>query len=151
MTGPLHNRVEQAFAELQSTQAAIVGAQQALAETSASVTTRNRALTVTVDAQSRVTDITFHSGAYRSMAPAELGALLVETINEAQDEASSKTTGMFQSLLPAGARLESLLTGSFDLDEMVGEALRAARTPLPGEPGFREQTTTPNDVEGHDE
>ncbi|MBX7266400.1 YbaB/EbfC family nucleoid-associated protein [Micromonospora sp. Llam7] len=151
MTGPLHNRVEQAFAELQSTQAAIVGAQQVLAGTSASVTTRNRALTVTVDAQSRVTEITFHSGAYRSLAPAELGALLVEAISEAQGEVVSKTMGMFQSLLPAGARLESLLAGSFDPDEMVGEALRAAQTPLPGEPGFRKQTTNPNSTEDHDE
>lgn len=137
MTGPLHNRIEEAFAELQNAQAAIAGAQETLAGSTSSFTTHNRALTVTVDSQGRLTEVVFHTGAYRSMAPAELGTLLVEAARAAQDDAAQSAMATFQAVMPGNGMLDHLFSGSLDLDEMVQEAVRTAGSPFPGEPGFR--------------
>ncbi|MEV0135000.1 YbaB/EbfC family nucleoid-associated protein [Dactylosporangium sp. NPDC050688] len=133
MTIPLHNQVEHAMAQLRATQDALDAVQRELSETTTSSTSRNRAVTVTVDGRGEITAITFPTGAHRSMAPAELGELLVETIREARQAASQTAVSLFTPLMPSGTNLGALLDGDLDLDGMIAEALQAATAPLPGE------------------
>lgn len=133
MSGSLDNAVEQAYAELARQRTALADIQQELASAQTTVTAKNRAVAVTVDSRGAVATIKFPTGAYRSMAAAELGQLLVETIGAARDQAVARTVERFQALLPAGMPTFDLLTGSLDpfdglpdVDEMVRTTLRAA-------------------------
>ncbi len=136
MTVPLHNQVEQAMARLRATQSALGSAQRELAETTTSSTSHNRAVTVTVDGHGEITAIAFPTAAYRSMASAELGDLMVETIREARQAATQTALDLFSPLLPKGSRLGQLFDGELDLDGMIGDALRLADVSLPGgQPG----------------
>src|SRR5512139_1934649 len=121
MTIPLHNQMEQAMARLRATQDALGGVQRELAETTTSSTAHNRSVTVTVDGHGEITTIAFPTGAYRSMAPAELGELLVETIREARQAASQTAVSLFTPLMPPGTKLGELLNGDLDLDGMIAD------------------------------
>lgn len=133
MSGPLQNTVEQAYAELTRQRAALVEIQRELAAAELTVTAKNRAVAVTVDSRGTATGIRFPTGAFRSMAAAELGQLLVETISAARDQMMARTVEQFQELLPAGMPMLDLLTATGDaggelpdLDEIVRTALRTA-------------------------
>jgi hypothetical protein len=67
------------------------------------------------------------------MAAAELGRLLVETIETARERALARAVAHFETLMPAGMPVLDLLTGASGdtggpsgLDEMVRVALREA-------------------------
>ncbi|MDP9792688.1 DNA-binding protein YbaB [Catenuloplanes nepalensis] len=136
MSSPLHNQVEAAYAELSRQRAALAEVQTGLASTTSTVTSRNRAVSVTVDSRGAVTEIRFPTGAQRSMASAELGALLVETIEAARSEAMHRTVAAFDGLLPEGLPVAELLLGSGpgddpvpDLSTLITEALRGTGGP----------------------
>ncbi|WP_176930749.1 YbaB/EbfC family nucleoid-associated protein [Actinacidiphila guanduensis] len=96
-----------------------------------SVRSKDRILTVTVTGQGELKDIQFHSTDYAAMAPAQLSAVLVETINSARKELSEKIRGLFSPLENGGSALRSVLTGGSDLDRMVGP-LRELLAPQAG-------------------
>lgn len=125
MTTPLHNGLEQAYAELARQKAALAEMQDRLSAVSASVTTRNRAITVTVDCRGNVSEIKFLTGAYRSMAPAELGALLVDAIAEAKQEVTAQAAGILQEVLP-GQSMFDIMRGEVDIESIVDEAVAEA-------------------------
>ena len=75
MTTPLHNSLEEAYAELVSQREALNDMQHRLAEAGTTVTSKNRAVSVTIDGQGRVSEIKFLTSGYRSMAPTELECL----------------------------------------------------------------------------
>lgn len=60
--------------------------QRRIAETSTVVDSRNKALTVTLDGHGELQDLKFNTTAYRSMAPAELSALILETLQKARGQ-----------------------------------------------------------------
>lgn len=133
MTTPLQNQVEQAMARLRETQDRLGAVQRELAETTTKSTSHNRAVTITVDGQGEISAVAFPTNAYRSMAPAELGDLLVATIRDARRAAAQTAAALYTPLLPGGSRLGDVLAGDLDLDGMISEAIRAANDPLPGE------------------
>ncbi|MFI5843121.1 YbaB/EbfC family nucleoid-associated protein [Catenuloplanes sp. NPDC051500] len=137
MSSPLHNQVEQAYAELEKKRAALSEVQGSLAGASSTVQSRNRAVAVTMSSRGVVTEIKFPTGAHRTMASAELGALLVETIEAAREEAMRRTMSAFEGLLPSGLPTADLLMGDgtdagLDLEALVSEALRASGGGAPG-------------------
>ncbi|WP_285680327.1 YbaB/EbfC family nucleoid-associated protein [Actinoplanes sp. NBRC 103695] len=121
MSSPLQNRLEQAMAEFEEHKAKVAGFEARIAEATTTVTSKNRAVTVTVNAQGEPTEVKFLTGAYRTMAPAELGTLIVETIRAAQDEARRKAASLFAELLPAGMPVLDMLTGPVDFDATLRE------------------------------
>ena len=125
MTTPLHNSLEEAYAELNRQRAALHETQRRLTELGATVTSPNRAVSVTVDHQGAVSEIKFLTSGYRGMAPAELGALLVETIAQARTEITGQVAEVLGQLMPGRSMLDAL-TGEFDLDEIMDEALAEA-------------------------
>jgi DNA-binding protein YbaB len=134
MSMPLQNQVEQAYARLQRQQQAINDIQASLQTAYSTVTSKNRAVAVTVNSKGVVTGIKFPTSAHRSMPGAELGSLLVETIEKARAQALATTVAAFESMLPAGLPMLELLTedpaaesgGRFNVDQLVAEALRTA-------------------------
>jgi hypothetical protein len=133
MSSPLHNQVEQAYAELERQRDALADIRRDLAAAQTTVTSKNRALAVTVDSRGAVTGIKFLTGGYRSMAAAELAQLLVDTIASARSHAMESTVERFRALLPPGMPLLDMINGAVDFDGMVRSALRAANDPWPGD------------------
>lgn len=121
MSNPLQDKIEQAFADLEHSQAAITAIQDELAAGSTTVTSKNRAVEVTVDGHGAVTEIKFPTKAYRTMAPAELGSLLVETLGEARRESEEAATNLMRTTLPDSGPLLAAFGGSTDFDTVLEE------------------------------
>lgn len=130
MTTPLHNSIEQTYEELARQREALHDMQRRLAETGATVTSKNRAVSVTLDGQGNVIDIKFVTGAYRGMPPAELGTLLVATIAEARASVTGQVAEILEEMMPGSSMLD-VLNGDFDLDEMMDEAISEAVSSQP--------------------
>ncbi|MGW4462617.1 YbaB/EbfC family nucleoid-associated protein [Micromonospora sp. NBC_01796] len=133
MSSPLHNQIEQAYAELERSQAALAGVQEELAGAQTTVTSKNRAITVTVDSRGDLVDIKFLTRSYRTMPSAELATLLIETIAEARTKAQAAVAATFQSVLPTGMSALDMINGTVDFEEMMREAIRIANEPFPGD------------------
>jgi DNA-binding protein YbaB len=132
MSSPLQNKIEQAYAEFEQQKVAISGFEREVAAAQTTVTAKNRAVSVTVDGRGDLVEIKFPTNLYRTMAPAELGSLLVETTKTARDQARESAADMFRGLVPAGVPVLDMLNGSVDFDEMMREAMRVVNESLPG-------------------
>jgi DNA-binding protein YbaB len=141
MTSPMHDRIEKAYAEFEKKKAAIAEFEQGMSSAQTTVTAKNRALTVTVDGRGDLVEVKFPTNAYRTMAPAELGNLLVETTKTAREQARESAAGVFESLLPSRAPILGMLNRSGNFDEMMQEAVRMVSETFPG-------TKLPADGEG---
>lgn len=133
MSSPLHNQIEQAYAELERSQAALAGVQEELDGAQTTVTSKNRAITVTVNSRGDLVDIKFLTRSYRTMPSPELATLLIDTIAEARTKAQAAVAATFQSVLPAGMSALDMINGTVDFDAMMREAIRMANEPFPGE------------------
>jgi len=123
MTAAFENQIEKAQAELDRTREALGALQKNLAGSSYSVTDKNRTLTVTADSAGEVTEVKFLNRAYRTMAQAELGSLLVETIRAARAKAVSDLAEKFSGVLPAAAPIMQMVDGGLDVDEFLDASL----------------------------
>jgi len=94
------------------------------------VTSKNRMVSATVDSKGKLVELSFKGNRYRSMAPAELASLIVETVGTAQENALKETLTAAAELIPH-ARKFAGLEGGLDLDGMFDEAVRIAERPLP--------------------
>ena len=133
MSASRENYVQEALEELRSQRERILKARAALTGRSTTVRSKDRSVAVTVDGRGAVTAIDFVSTKFRRMAPAELGSLLVETIEAARKEAAEQAAETFQPLFPAGVDLRAMLSGKVDFDQMFSDAIKASQEPLPGE------------------
>ncbi|MEV4352709.1 YbaB/EbfC family nucleoid-associated protein [Actinoplanes sp. NPDC049596] len=135
MTSPLHNRLEQVLADFEKRKTAIAGFEQDLRDESTTVTAKNRAVMAVVDGQGQLSEVKFLTNAYRSMAPAELAALVVETVKSAQHQAREKVAAKFQSLLPEGTPSLDIMSGPVDFDAAMKRILSTfdeVKRPFPG-------------------
>jgi DNA-binding protein YbaB len=118
MSSPFQEQLDQAMASLREQQAKIEGAQQKLRQGTFSARSKDRMVTATVDAQGELGELKFHTNEYRSMAPAELSAALVEVVAAARKQAAAKVAETFQPFLGAGAKLRESMTGGSDFEEL---------------------------------
>ncbi|MEV7929393.1 MULTISPECIES: YbaB/EbfC family nucleoid-associated protein [unclassified Kitasatospora] len=111
-------QIEQAMAALEEQQAKMAVAAKELQAATASVTSKDRMVTATVGAQGQVVSLVFHTTAYRSMAPAQLGQVLADVLNTARadiGERVAETMGAFSGL---GEALRASMTGGTELDDL---------------------------------
>lgn len=115
----LQEQIAAATDELREYQRNMVSVSRELANSTVSKRSKDRALTVEIGAGNALKEIKFHGTAYRTMAPAELSALLIETINAAQREFATK---MRDALLPYsgfGTKLRESLIGGTDVEKSI--------------------------------
>jgi DNA-binding protein YbaB len=122
MTGPFHDQIEKRQEQLRRSQAELAEVQQRLAGVQATATSKNRAITVTVDSQGEVVDIKFRTGAYRLMPGAELSQLLMDTIAAARNDAKTAVIDQFASVLP-DMPLRELMDGRLDFDTLMRQRI----------------------------
>lgn len=131
MTNPIHNEIERSAAELEQTVEQLSALQDQLQTSSYSATDRNRCLTVTVNSMGELTEARFTSSAYRTMAPAELGQLIVDTTRDARGRAMKAVVASLSGVLPSGLPIEELLSGDVRVDEVVSASMAEFESSLP--------------------
>ncbi|MEV7773076.1 YbaB/EbfC family nucleoid-associated protein [Kitasatospora sp. NPDC086791] len=112
-------QIAQAMTEMQSELARAEELQKEMFELTASVTSKDRMVTVKVGSQGQVVSMTFHTDAYREMAPAGLAKVLTDILNEARakvGEDIAERLGRFDGL---GETLRLNMTGGTELDEIL--------------------------------
>ncbi|MGW2250926.1 YbaB/EbfC family nucleoid-associated protein [Kitasatospora sp. NPDC001660] len=126
---PFAQQIEEAMETLREQQAKLAEATSKLQATTVSVTSKDRMVTAVLGAQGQVVSLTFHTTAYRSMAPAQLGMALADVLNQARADMGAKVTESLGSFEGLGETLRASMTGGTELDELLAP-LQAMR------PGF---------------
>jgi len=112
------------MAELLRTQERLRSVRAKLQEKPTKITSKDGMVTVAVDEGGEVTSIVFNTAKFRRMAPAELGAALVEVISQARAEARGRVISAYRSFLPEGMDLEKIMSGQASTDGMLAAAKR---------------------------
>ncbi|MFD0278101.1 YbaB/EbfC family nucleoid-associated protein [Kitasatospora sp. NPDC127111] len=119
-------QIDQALAALDEQQTRMAAVAKELEAATATVTTKDRLVTAKVGAQGQVVSLTFHSTAYRDMAPAQLGRVLTDVLNEARAEIGERVAASMSQFSGLGEALAGSMTGGAGLDDLL-EPLRSMR------------------------
>jgi DNA-binding protein YbaB len=111
--------IEQLTEEYEKARAHTVELRREISELTASATAPRETVKVTVGAQGDVRSIEFPAGAYKRMAPAELSAAVMATINEAKDKAQQMLSELMAPELPAGVNFLDVMQGKAELPAMT--------------------------------
>ena len=130
MSTPLQERMESTLAELRAQQQKIRDFGASMAAQTTALTSKNRMVSATVDSRGTLTELAFKGSRWRNLAPAELAALIVETVARAQETASKQAMKAAAGLMPAGFGFAGLTGGDLDLDGMFDAAVRLAEEPV---------------------
>src|SRR5438093_3702772 len=68
----------------------LVRLHESMGETTGTVRSRRKQVSATVDGHGELIDLKFHGQSYKTMEPADLAKLVMETIREARDEARAQ-------------------------------------------------------------
>lgn len=110
----IEQRLARAMAELQATEAAVARAEDELAHAESTVRSTDRSVEVTVSAQGDVTAVAFLDGKYRTMPAGQLGASVLEAVQEARARMARRVMATFEPFTRPHAEVPEL-TG-FDVD-----------------------------------
>jgi hypothetical protein len=92
---------EAALAALDAEERKLADLERTMAEETTTVRAKGRQLSMTFDGRGELTGVTFHGTRYRSIAPAELAHVLVETFREGRAQSMAKLNSfMGSSMLP---------------------------------------------------
>jgi hypothetical protein len=69
-----------------------------------------------------VTSIAFNTQKWRRMAPAELGAVLVEALRRARAQGRARLVEAYRPLLPEGLDPAKIMSGQFSVDGVFESA-----------------------------
>jgi len=83
-------------------------------------------ITITLDGGGEITSIDFNTAKFRRMAPAELGAALVDTIRQARAQSRKETLNAYRSFIPSGVGLDGLFDGKANVNAIFDDAVRKA-------------------------
>ncbi|GLY73781.1 YbaB/EbfC family nucleoid-associated protein [Actinoallomurus iriomotensis] len=119
MSSPLTEQIEQAMVRLKEHRDRMEEVRAELREATASVTSKDRMVTAKVGPQGQVVALTFHTTAYRAMAPAELGDVVADVLNEARAKLGEQVVEKMRSLSGIGEALRHSMTGGTELEELL--------------------------------
>src|SRR4051812_12549200 len=115
--------LNEAMAELEKQRASLTRLHAGMEEVTGSARSKRRQVSVSVDARGDITELKFHGTAYRSLSPAELADIIVETIREAKQSAQSTLAESLRDVLPADAEVAEIVSGRYDWGTAFGDAL----------------------------
>ncbi|GAA3558680.1 hypothetical protein GCM10022222_47780 [Amycolatopsis ultiminotia] len=87
-------------------------------------TSARREVSATVGRTGELTELSFPTGAYRRMAPAELASVIVQTVAAAREKSMAAAAEAMAPMLPPGISAQDLMSGKVDVN-----ALFSARVP----------------------
>lgn len=126
LLGSMSEEIEQAMEALRVQQRKAEEIQAELARSCATVTSKDRMVTAKVGPQGQVLALTFHTTGYQEMAPAQLGRLLTDLLNEARAAMGEQVIRAMKQFDGVGDALRLSLSGGSGLDRLL-EPLRAMK------------------------
>jgi DNA-binding protein YbaB len=124
MGASAEQRLDEILAEYRRKRDGVLRMQRQLADTKATVTSRDRVVSATVDAVGSLVGLRFESKEYQSMEPAELSALILDTLQKAREKVRADTRRIMDPLLPRGTSFADLSDGKVDLARLLPEQPR---------------------------
>lgn len=126
MTADAGFSLTEAISELRQQQERLQAVSSRLRETKTKVKSKDGMITITVDSGGEISAIDFNTAKFRRMAPAELGAALVDAIRQARTQSREQALKAYRSFIPAGAGLDGLFEGKSDVGSIFDNAVRKA-------------------------
>jgi len=108
-------QVEELLADYRRSREQLGAVHRTLAAVSASVSSEDGLVTVTVGAHGQLTDLVIVESAYRTLRPHELAARIVELTTAAAAKVTRMAGEALAPVLPRGTDPEALLRGTADL------------------------------------
>jgi DNA-binding protein YbaB len=124
MSTAMRDSIQEATDELRLQQERLRSVRGNLRDVTTKTRSRDGMVTVTIGGRGEVTSIAFNTQKFRKMAPAELGAVLVETIGKAREQSRDRVIAAYRSFLPETMDLENVLAGKTDVNRLVDDAIR---------------------------
>jgi DNA-binding protein YbaB len=119
----LAEATEAAMRTFEGEQRKLTDLQQKMEEDSSTVRSKDRSLSMTFDGRGELTGMKFHGTKFRSMAPAELAHLIVETVRAGRTQYLEKMSEDMGELMP-GLNFADLASGQAKpgkiLESMLG-------------------------------
>jgi len=122
--------MEAALAELRAQREKIREFDATVASRKTVMKSKNQMVSATVDSRGKLVELSLKGNRHRSMAPAELASLIVETVAKAQDAALKESLTAAAKLVPDAMRFARLDDGDLDVDRMFDAAIRLAEEPV---------------------
>ena len=126
MTADAGFSLTEAISELRQQQERLQAVSSQLRETKTKVKSKDGMITVTLDGSGEIASIEFNTTKFRRMAPAELGAALVDTIRQARTQSREQVMNAYRSFIPSGLGLDGLFEGKADVSSIFDDAVRKA-------------------------
>ncbi|MFD2420680.1 YbaB/EbfC family nucleoid-associated protein [Amycolatopsis pigmentata] len=127
----LAEATEAAMRTFEGEQRKLADLQQKMEEDSSTVRSKDRSLSMTFDGRGELTGMKFHGTKFRSMAPAELAHLIVETVRAGRTQYLEKISENAGTSALLGVDFADLATGRADAGKIVESML----APLAGQLG----------------
>ena len=123
MTEPLQERIAQAMAELQATQAAVARAEADLRQASATVRSSDRVVEATVDAQGELKALKFLDNKHQNLTGPQLASTVMEAVRQGRAQMARRVMDTFEPFTRPGP--EGSIRRGVDLDwnRVFGSAL----------------------------
>ena len=135
MSTPLQQQLEAALSDLRAQRTRIQEASEQLAKTTGTAISKDRSVEAVVDSNGKLASLKLNGTGYRKLAPTELAARIVDTVQAAQDAAARQAAGALTGLMPFALNFGLGPTtpgadGTWDIDAMFEAAARAVQEPL---------------------
>lgn len=111
--------LEQMMAEMAEAQASVIDFEKKLNDFSATVVSKDRMVSATVDAQGGLSGLKLTGRSWRELAAKELTTKIVEVVAQAQNEVRQHSAALFADLAPEGVDPLSGLPEGVDLESMM--------------------------------
>jgi DNA-binding protein YbaB len=115
--------MRQAQERMRQTEEQLAKMRRQVEETRITARSADNVITAVVDGQGELVSITFTTAKWRRMAPAELAAALVKTINKAREDGRAELMRSYSGMLPAALRPPGAAEGPATFEEMLSGLL----------------------------
>jgi DNA-binding protein YbaB len=115
--------MRQAEERLRQTEERLAKMRKQVEETRITARSTDNVITAVVDGQGELVSLAFSTAKWRRMAPAELGAALVKTINQARAESRAELMRGYSAMMPKSLLPPGAAEGRISLQEMFNGML----------------------------
>lgn len=111
--------LEQMMAEMAEAHASIADVETQLSELSASVVSKDRLVSATVNAQGEISELKLTGQSWREMSPKELSTKIIDVVTQAQQEVRQRSTELIAAVAPTGVDAMSAPSEGVDMESMM--------------------------------
>ncbi|QUX20810.1 YbaB/EbfC family nucleoid-associated protein [Nocardiopsis sp. MT53] len=119
MSSSMREQMEAELERLHTTMRELSDASASLESATEEAVAKNRLVAATVDGTGRLTELKFHTEGYRTMAPAELSAAIVEVVGRAQKQMADRVAQAYEAFMPEGIDTQAAIRGDLDPEETL--------------------------------